>query len=269
MISLGCIISTGVTEMLSGCSKESPQFLSTARPPSASAPAGGSGRPTLYSAVNTYPSNFSPLCTLKQLTNMSFLHTINSTLALMSLGTPSITGRVTAFSEYISKPRAGQWVWTQWFLCAVIVALDAFATFLFYLTHLLVHKLGVLVDIRHKEKLFLSESGQALQWPAQGGGGVTIPGGVQEVSGWGAKRYSLVACGSKGNGRTVELDDLVGPFQPWDSMTVFLVQAQGLRILLFLWWDNIGRSLGAHQAALSLLFRKRKYNGKAHRLRER
>jgi len=27
-----------------------------------------------------------------------------------------------------------------------------------------------------------------------------------------------VACGSKGNGRMVGLDDLVGPFQPCDSM---------------------------------------------------
>ena len=31
-------------------------------------------------------------------------------------------------------------------------------------------------------------------------------------------RYGLVACGSKANGRTVGLDDLVGPFQPCDSM---------------------------------------------------
>ena len=35
----------------------------------------------------------------------------------------------------------------------------------------------------HKEKLLLSESGRALEWPAQGGGGVTVPGGVQEASG--------------------------------------------------------------------------------------
>ena len=33
------------------------------------------------------------------------------------------------------------------------------------------------------EKLFLSESGQALEWPAQGGGGVAIPSSVQEASG--------------------------------------------------------------------------------------
>jgi len=53
---------------------------------------------------------------------------------------------------------------------------------------------------------------------AQEGGGVTVPGSVQEASGLGATRYGLVACGSKGNGRTARLDDLVGPFQPCDSM---------------------------------------------------
>ena len=31
-------------------------------------------------------------------------------------------------------------------------------------------------------------------------------------------RCGLVACGSKGNGRMIGLDDLVGPFQPCDSM---------------------------------------------------
>ena len=29
-------------------------------------------------------------------------------------------------------------------------------------------------------------------------------------------------CGSKGNGRTVGLDDLIGPFQPWDSMILHI-----------------------------------------------
>ena len=38
---------------------------------------------------------------------------------------------------------------------------------------------------------------------------------------WGATRYGLVASGSNGNGRIVELDDLVGPFQLSDSM-IFL-----------------------------------------------
>ena len=37
------------------------------------------------------------------------------------------------------------------------------------------------LDIR--KKFFLSESGQVLEWPAQGGGGVAIPVSVQEVSG--------------------------------------------------------------------------------------
>ena len=53
---------------------------------------------------------------------------------------------------------------------------------------------------------------------AQGGCGVAVPGSVQEVSGCGVPRYGLVACDSNGNGRTVGLDDLVGPFQHCDSM---------------------------------------------------
>ena len=53
---------------------------------------------------------------------------------------------------------------------------------------------------------------------AQGGGGV--PGSVQEASECRTMRYGLVACGSNGNGRMAELDDLVGPFQPCDSMTL-------------------------------------------------
>jgi len=32
-----------------------------------------------------------------------------------------------------------------------------------------------------------------------------------------------VACGSNGDGRTVGLDDLVGPFQPCDSMILSLI----------------------------------------------
>ena len=49
---------------------------------------------------------------------------------------------------------------------------------------------------------------------AQGGGGVAVPGSVKEASGQGATRYGSVACGSNDNGRTVGLDDLIGPFQP-------------------------------------------------------
>jgi len=42
-------------------------------------------------------------------------------------------------------------------------------------------------------------------------------------------RYGLVACGSKGNGRTVGVDDLVGPFKPCDSMILGLRSAGGNR----------------------------------------
>jgi len=33
-------------------------------------------------------------------------------------------------------------------------------------------------------------------------------------------RHGLVACGSTGDWKTVGLDDLVGPFQPCDSMSL-------------------------------------------------
>jgi len=45
-----------------------------------------------------------------------------------------------------------------------------------------------------------------------------VPGSVQEASGCSTMRYSLVVCGSYGDGRTTALDDLVGPFQPCDCM---------------------------------------------------
>ena len=51
-----------------------------------------------------------------------------------------------------------------------------------------------------------------------GGGGVTISGSVQEASGRGAVRYGLVACGRSGSVKTIGLDDLIGRFQPCDSM---------------------------------------------------
>jgi len=34
-----------------------------------------------------------------------------------------------------------------------------------------------------RKNFFLSESGQALEWPVQGGGGAAIPGSVQEAFG--------------------------------------------------------------------------------------
>ena len=59
----------------------------------------------------------------------------------------------------------------------------------------------------------LRESGQTQEQAAQGGGRVTVPGGVQETF-----RYCTKGHGSVGNidGRwTVGLDDLKGPFQCW------------------------------------------------------
>jgi len=44
-------------------------------------------------------------------------------------------------------------------------------------------------------------------------------------------RYGLVACGSKGNGRTVGLDDLVGPFQPCDSIFAPFARMGGSEML--------------------------------------
>lgn len=45
--------------------------------------------------------------------------------------------------------------------------------------------------------------------------------GFCAVSGWGTTWYGLVGCGSNGNGRMVGLHDLVGPFQPYDSMILW------------------------------------------------
>ena len=42
------------------------------------------------------------------------------------------------------------------------------------------------------EKFLLRKSSQALGWVAQGGGGVTIPGGVQGTVGRGAWGHGLV-----------------------------------------------------------------------------
>ena len=57
-------------------------------------------------------------------------------------------------------------------------------------------------------KISLRKSGQALEQAAQGGGGVTIPGGVQEK---GRETLSDVI---SGDGLMVDLDDLCGLFQP-------------------------------------------------------
>ena len=51
-----------------------------------------------------------------------------------------------------------------------------------------------------------------LKWAAQGGGGVTHPGGVQGTRSC-VEGHALVK--AIGDRQTVGLDDLVGLFQPW------------------------------------------------------
>ena len=60
--------------------------------------------------------------------------------------------------------------------------------------------------------LLLWKAGQALEWAAQRGGGVTDPGGVQRAFGCCVEGHGLVR--TIGEGRMVGLDDPVGLFQP-------------------------------------------------------
>jgi len=52
-----------------------------------------------------------------------------------------------------------------------------------------------------------------LEWAAQGGGEVTVPGGIQEACRCYTEGHGLV--GSIGGRWTVGLDDLICLFQPW------------------------------------------------------
>ena len=52
-----------------------------------------------------------------------------------------------------------------------------------------------------------------LEWAAQGGGGVAVPGGVQETFKCLIEGHGLV--GNIGDRQMVGLDDLRGLFQPW------------------------------------------------------
>jgi len=54
---------------------------------------------------------------------------------------------------------------------------------------------------------------KALEWAAQGGGGVTNPGGVQGTFGRCVEGHGLVR--TIGDGWMVGLGDPVGLFQPW------------------------------------------------------
>jgi len=62
-------------------------------------------------------------------------------------------------------------------------------------------------------KYYFSERvGQALEWAAQRGVGVTEPGGVQRAFGCCVEGHGLAR--TIGEGRMVGLDDPVGLFQP-------------------------------------------------------
>ena len=56
-------------------------------------------------------------------------------------------------------------------------------------------------------------SSQALEWAAQGGGAVSMPGGVQETFRCCTEGYGLV--GNIGGRWAVGPDDLGSLFQPW------------------------------------------------------
>ena len=58
-----------------------------------------------------------------------------------------------------------------------------------------------------------SHSSQAMEWAAQGGGGVTDPGGVQGTFGRCVDGHGLVR--TIGDRWMVGLGDAVGLFQPW------------------------------------------------------
>jgi len=60
--------------------------------------------------------------------------------------------------------------------------------------------------------LLLWKGGQALEWAAQGGGGVTNPGGVQGVFGRCVEGHGLMR--TIGDGWMVGLGEPVGLFQP-------------------------------------------------------
>ena len=61
--------------------------------------------------------------------------------------------------------------------------------------------------------ILLWKSGQALEWAAQGGGGVTDPGGVQGTFERCTEGRGLVR--TIGDGWMVGLGDAVGLFQTW------------------------------------------------------
>ena len=68
------------------------------------------------------------------------------------------------------------------------------------------------IQVGYYEKFLLRKSGEALAQAAQGGGGVTVPGGVQEL--WRCGTEERGCDGSIGVRWTVGLDDLRGLIEP-------------------------------------------------------
>jgi len=66
------------------------------------------------------------------------------------------------------------------------------------------------IQVKREDKLS-QKSGQALEWAAQGGDGVTKPGGAQETFRCFTERHGLV--GNTGDMWMVGLDDLGGLFK--------------------------------------------------------
>jgi len=66
--------------------------------------------------------------------------------------------------------------------------------------------------LENRKKFLLQKSGQALEWAAQEGGGVTIPGGVQETFRHYTEEHGLV--GNTGDRWKVGLDDLGDLYLP-------------------------------------------------------
>ena len=67
------------------------------------------------------------------------------------------------------------------------------------------------IQVGHLRKVLLQKSGQALEWAAQGGAGVTIPSGVQEKFRCCTKGHGSV--GNIGRSWVAGLNDLGGLFQ--------------------------------------------------------
>ena len=67
------------------------------------------------------------------------------------------------------------------------------------------------IQIQYQETFTHKKSGKTLAQAAQGGGGVTVPGDVQETCGCGTEGHGLAR--TIGEGRMVGLDDPVGLFQ--------------------------------------------------------